>query len=368
MNRNAHPAIVASIARLKRRSMLVTFIRAELRWLFYAFLALAAVGAAWFALPILGLTAGRAPFPIFIASAAAVALATAGAILQSWFERPAPVTVAKAWDDNSGGKDRLASAVQIGEGTTPMSRALIDEAVQLSKRVEPARVFPVRVPREGWWLPAPIAMTVALTLLPGWLNAGPTPNPIVTEALHNEAANIKNFVSKEKTKELTPHRKEMLERLERLAMDLSNDKARKKEALAELSKLMDDLKKDKEEQEQKKLDLEKLLKNFQNNDKNRELSEEMNQGKYDDAANRIDKLLDELKEQKKKKMEQKAPQDDLAKIDEKMKKLQDVKAQLMKMLKVNMNIKNAKEVMDFLGDLEGALGELPDEEFVDGKP
>lgn len=368
MNQQAQTTLAASVARLRRRSIFVTFVRAELRWLFYTFLTLAIGAAIWNGLQMLGMTPRQNDLPLLTLTFAALGMATFAAALQTWLERPGSVTVAKAWDDSTGGKDRLATAIQLGEAQTPMGRALISEAVETTKRVEPARVFPVRVPREGWLLPLPIGVAIVLSFLPGWINAGPTPDPIVTEALHNQAANIKNFISKERAKEQTPQRKDLLERLDRLATDLSTDKTRKKEALAELAKLMDDMRKDDKEQEKKKLELEKMLKNFQTNDKNRDLTDELNQGKYDDAANRIEKMIDDLKEQIRKKKEEKANKDELDKLEDQLKKAQDVKAQLLKMLQVKLNMKNAKEVMEFLGALEGELGELPDEEIVDGKP
>jgi hypothetical protein len=358
-----------SVDRLRRRSLFVTFVQWAIRYLLYASIATATVVIIHSALSMAGVEAVKSkPLPYLWLGAGAVVLAAGCAAVTTILHAPGKIAVAKKWDDTTGGKDRLVSALQLKHSREPMVSALIEDARVVAANVDPAKAFPLRVPREAWWIALPLAVAIVISILPSLLQAGPIANPVVTEALHNEAARIRDFVAKEKRKDLTQDRREMLERVERLATDISNDKSRKKDALAELSKLMDDLRKDREDLEKKKLDLEKMLKSMQATDKNRELSKELQNGKFDDAANRIEKMIDELKESARKKREEKASKDEIEKLEDKVRELQDVKAKLLKMLKVNMNIRNNQELSEFLGDIEGELGELPDEEFVDGKP
>ena len=216
--------------------------------------------------------------------------------------------------------------------------------------------------------PAPLAVLLLVSLLPSRLRAAQPNNPHLTHTLASQVTQIKSYVSKEKGKELTQQRKEMLERLERLATDLTRDKIQKKDALAELAKLMEQMRKDKNEEEARKKELEKLLKSVQANDKNKDLTDELNKGNYDDAANKIEELIDKLKEESKRKQVDKSSEEEQKKLAEKMKALENIKANLMKLKLSKYNINNMTEVLDFLEGFEGELGDLPEEEVVDGVP
>jgi hypothetical protein len=160
----------------------------------------------------------------------------------------------------------------------------------------------------------------------------------------------------------------MLERLERLAADLTRDKMQKKDAMAELTKLMEQLRKDKNDEELKKKELEKLLKSLQANDKQKDLNDDLNHGNYDDAANKVQEMIDKQKEEIRKRKEEKAKPEELKPLDDRVKELENIKAQLMKLKLSKYNINNMSEVLEFLEGFEGELGDLPDEEIIDGEP
>jgi predicted transcriptional regulator len=367
MHPSNEQSIERSVERLRRRSFFVGFMREEAKFLFFGFAAAALASAAWVGISWWKTGSPSTP-PLIAFGAGAAAIATIVAFLCAAVRRPRTIDVAKAWDDFSGAKDRMSSAIELHASEGAMATILREDAARAAAGVEPRRVYPVRMPRVGLWIPVPLAIFVLCAFLPGWLRAETPRNPHFEHTVGSQANAIKNYVAKEKGKELTKQRKEMLERLERLASDLTRDNMKKKDALAEIAKLMEQMKKDKNEEEAKKKELEKLLKSLQVNDKTKNLNEDMNNGNYDDAAKKVDEMIEKQNEEIKKKREAGAKPEDLKNLEDKVKDLEKIKAQLMKLKLSKYNINNMTEVLDFLEDFEGELGDLPDEEIVDGEP
>lgn len=336
-------------------------------WMFAGACGGAALAAAWFLLPWLRAGALETPPVAWIAVGAAGA-GIAIAIARALALRPRRLEAAKAWDDRTGAKDRLSSALELGAAAGPMAEFLREDAAREAARVEPRRVYPLTLPRIGWFVPIPLCAIVLCGLLPGWLRAEIPVNPHLLRTVANQAAQIRDYVAKEKGKELTKERREMLERLEKLASDLTRDHLRKKDALAEIAKLLDQMRKDKQDEEQKRKELEKLLRSMQAHDKQKDLEEDLNRGNYDDAANKIEEMIEKQRDEIRKRKENAEKPEDLKPLDDRVKELEKIKAQLMKLRLSKYNIDNLSEILDFLEGFEGDLGDLPEEEVIDGEP
>ncbi|TAH37265.1 MAG: hypothetical protein EYC70_09835 [Planctomycetota bacterium] len=352
MSSSPRESILQGAARLRRRSARMHWFRYGLRALFYGLFGAAIL--AWMApeVPLWALAAGTLSFGAAVGAWCA------------WRRKPALLEAAKAGDDRVGDKDRLSSAVQLLGEDSPMVRALLADAAAGSHRVDPSEVYPMHVPREGWLLPLPLLACALALVLPGMLRADPRPNPELAAMAADQAAVLREFVARERQKEQTPRRKELLDQLERLAQELSREGLMKKDALSEIAKAMADLQR-KRDEEQRKLEMEQLIKSFQQNDRTRELAQEVNSGNYQDAANKVSELIEELKKEIQRKKAEGADPKLLEELEQKLRELEELKAKLLNLLNVNYDIGVMGEVLDFLGQVEGDLAALPDEEVVD---
>lgn len=347
--------ILRSVVCLRRRSLRVAFVRYAMKTAFYA--GLAAVPVVYFApsVPLWAVIGGV----ILIAAALGTVLARA--------HEASLALVAKQYDDHRGLKDRLSSSVELSAQPGEMAAALVAEAAAAAREADPRRLYPYRAPREGWLLPVPALLIALVVLLPALTSKPAAANDALVATLGGQLAQLKDFVATEKQRERTPRREQMVAEIERVIQELSRPNLKKKDALAELSKLMQEMRNDRKDQEEQKQKLEQLLRNFQQNDKNRDLENEINQGKYGEAADRIQQLIDDLQKQLEQKRKDKADPEELKKLEEKLRELKDLKAQLLKMLNLKFDLNVNAEVLDFLGQMEGDLAALPDEEITDIK-
>jgi hypothetical protein len=229
----------------------------------------------------------------------------------------------------------------------------------------------MKMPRECYLLPLPILLTLGFLLLPAWVTPADARAEVVRETLEAQAMRIADYVAYESSRSPSTGKRRVLARLEKLAAELTRKKISKKDAMAELAKLMKELDGEKEEERKKREELRRLIRNFQTNEKNRDLADSLNKGNYQDAANRVKRLLEELrrkaKKLAKKKHKTKAEFEELRKLREAVKKLEDVEARLVRLMNLQMDMNMRGEVIDFLKDVEGDLAELPEEEVEDQK-
>ena len=353
---SADVSLVLSLARrLRARATRLAFAQWSLRALFYG--ALIAAAALFFAPAV----------PLVAVAAVVVLLALALGALGAQLARPDLARAAKAGDDAAGLKDRLSSAIELAGEDGSMVRALAAEAAATSRTIEPARVYPWRTPREGWLMPLPLALVALAILLPSWRSAQAAAQPEVRSILDARVKQLNAFAAKQKERPLTPEGQKVLAEVEKIAAELSRNDLTKKDALEKIAQLAQSMQDEKKDLDEKKLDLEKLLKTAKKNDVSRDLAEEVNKGQYSDAAARLAELIDKQKEQIKKLKEPPVDQKKLDAAEEELQNLEELKAKLMKLLKVQFDIDVHSKVLEFLNAMEGELGELPDEKVLDAR-
>ena len=347
--------VLALARRLRARATGLAFAQWSLRALFYGALVLA---AALFFAP-------GAPLVALVAVLVLVAL-VAGTIA-ALHARPDLARAAKAGDDAAGLKDRLSSALELANEEGAMVRALVSEAAATSRTIEPKRVYPWRTPREGWLMPLPLCLVALAILLPTWRSAQAQSQPEVRSILDARVKQLNAFAAKQRERPLTPEGQKVLAEVEKIAAELSRNDLTKKDALEKIAELAASMQDEKKDLDEKKLDLEKLLKTAKKNDISRDLAEEVNKGNYSDAAARLAELIDKQKDQIKKLKEPPVDQKKLEAAEEELKNLEELKAKLMKLMKVHFDIDVHSKVLEFLDAMEGELGELPDEKVLDAR-
>ncbi|MGE0707753.1 MAG: hypothetical protein AB7N76_13425 [Planctomycetota bacterium] len=346
--------VLLALGRLRQRALLTAFTRALVRlgfWGLLLCLPLTQVPSHWVG-PALALACSC----IVIAAAL-------------WAEATLPrdLALAKRYDDHCGLKDRLTSALDMMGRDDPGAEALLADAARALETFHPEGALPFALPREGRLLPLPILLLAAALLLPGAARRAEARDPALLDALTSSAARLRAFVARQRDGEATPGRKERLERLDELAAELTKGTLEKKDALAKFTKLLDELKRDEERLELEEEQLRRKVKSFPGQ-KDQKLLDDVHRGDYQSAANRLKKLLEELKEQQRKLKEQgKAGLEKLKELEKKLKELEEVEAKLLKLMALRRDLAGNGEVMDFLKDVEGELGQLEDPEIVEGE-
>lgn len=335
-----------TLARLRHRALGVRLARESMR----AFFWLAFAGAVVVLLaPEIGILA---------VLAGVLGLAFTAALVRVLAAPPSNLGLAKSADDQAGLVDRISSAVELSGAEEPMARALFDDAAQAAAKVEPARVFPWRTPREGWLLPIPLALGALAAFVPGWLSAAPESNPAVEEVLAERTRELSDFVARERGKTISPRREKILKELEELKQTLARKDVDKKDALADLAKMMDELEKERREGEQEKLEIEKLLKEIPAGDKTQAIAQEVEQGDFQQALNKLDELIEELQKKLDEMKKNGADPEELKKLAEELAKLQELKARLLQLKNLRLDLGMLGEALDFLGDFEGELADI----------
>jgi hypothetical protein len=344
--------ILAGIARLRGRWWRVNLIRNAVQALFYLLL----VGA-------LVLLVFRQLDPGALALPLLGAAILAGAA-SSWLKRPSEAFLAKAFDDSAGLKDRVSSTVELmgqaGTSADPMVEALTEEAAAAADRVEPSTVYPFAMPREGWWLPVPALLVLAVVLLQGLTNADPKPDPAFEQSLEQRLNQLDELLSQEHNKSLTPRQRETLEELLQLKAELDNKENDRKDTMAEVAKVLENLQKARDKEQEKELELKKLLKGLQEKAGQKDLAEFMMKGDYQSALNKLQEKIDELREQLKKMKEEGASPEEIKQLEELLADLEEIEAKMMELLQLNLDLSMMGEAIDFLADWDGELGDLAD--------
>lgn len=338
--------ILESLDRLRLRWMQVRSVSLGLQVLFYLLLAGAALLLAFPQLPALKLVLGL--------GVAAAGLGAAWA----WIHRPDAAALAKDYDDSAGLKDRLSSSVELmaGEERTPMVDALLEDAAVATTKVQPAQVYGFALPREGRWLPVPAMMMLGVLFLNGSMGANPKVDPALESSLQAGIETIDELLSPQDSQELTKREKELMDQLKELKAKLSERGVEKKDAMAEVSKLLDQLEREEQAAQEKERKLKELLAGLK--EENKELSEEMQQGDWQDALNKLKEKMKELEEELAKKKKEGASKEELEKLEEQLAKLREIEAQYMKLLQMNMDLDMLGHTIDFLKAFEGDLADL----------
>jgi hypothetical protein len=127
-------------------------------------------GAFWggfVAVVVLALKGALGPWALPLAGGVLVAGALAGG-LWGGLKRTPPADAARLADRAWGLEDRVATAIDWAQrpDRTPLVEALIADTLRRIERLEPRRAARRVIPRDGRWLPVPLALAVVLALAP----------------------------------------------------------------------------------------------------------------------------------------------------------------------------------------------------------
>jgi hypothetical protein len=347
MTDRTQTTILESIGKLRRRWLQVRFVRHALQSLFYLLLVAALVLLVFPELGVGALALGLA--------VAAVASGAVAAIVQ----RPTPAAIAKAYDDAAGLKDHLSSSVELLGDPNPMAQALVQDAAGATGKVAAKVVYPYHMPREGWWLPVPALLIVAVLALQGLTHADPQPTlEELMPALAERVAELESILrpAKEEGRELSAKEQELLAELEQLRVTLGRKKLDKKDAMAEVSKLLDMFEQERELEKEKELQLKKAIKGL--GEKNKELADQINQGDYQDALTKLREKMEELRKEIEEKKREGATPEELEALEEMLRELEEIEAALMQLLQIDGDLQMMDGAIEFLENFEGDLADL----------
>lgn len=344
----AHADVVREgLARLRARWTKVHGTRLALQVLFYALLAGAAVAFVFPELPLATLVAALL--------GASVVVGLVGGLVG----RPDTTTLAKEYDDRAGLRDRVSSAVELEHATGPMVEALREDARAAALRLVPATVVPMRVPREGYWLPVPAFVFAGAVFLGGLLDAMPPRDQNLQQTLEERLAQLEDLISDERGKRESERRKELIEELEKLMVKLRPEETQKKDALEEVAKLREQMEQQREQDQEKERELKEKLDELTPGQKDPKLEQAIKSGDYAEAMKRLKELQEEL-EKKLEENKKELTEQELKELEELLKKLQEIEAKLMKLLQIQLDLAMLGDVLDFLGDFDGELADLED--------
>ncbi len=205
---------------------------------------------------------------------------------------------ARALDRAAGAEDRFASAVDL-EGKAPNAswRLVREDAVSRVSGTHASQAIPFRAPRSLRWLPVPIVLIIAtLWLAPGSAVIADTPAPDVSleqwaqfeEFLRDEIKKLPEPKS-EDTKEVTAG-------MERLASLLAQQ-PEKKLALAQLAKLRTDVDRRRTQLSRTERPPRQAANAMKREGALSKFTASMRQGDYKRAAENLEKLAQQLREQ-----------------------------------------------------------------------
>ncbi|MFT7679841.1 MAG: hypothetical protein ACI8QC_003846 [Planctomycetota bacterium] len=337
--------ILESLDKLRLRWMQTRFVSVGLQALFYLLLAGAAVLLAFPGTPMTSLAMA------LLGTAALVGALTV------WFTRPSAAALAKDYDDSAGLKDRISSSVELMDGpSSPMVEALVEDAAIATARVAPAQVYAYSMPREGRWLPLPLLMLLGVVFLSGPGSADQAVEAALEAKLAAGVEAIEDILSEEQNEKLSEREKEMLEQLRELKAKLSERGMEKKDAMAEVAKLLDQLEREEEAAKEGEKKLKELLAGLK--EENKDISEEMEKGDWQDALNKLREKMKELEDEIEKKKKEGASEEELEELEQELAKMKEIEAKFMKFMNLKMDAAMLGHTMDFLEAFEGDLADL----------
>jgi hypothetical protein len=345
---SSRDTILAGIARLRERWWRVYVLRHALQALFYLLLISAL---------LLLVFKDLAPATLAVPLVGAAFLAGLGA---AFLGRPSEAGLAKAFDDNAGLKDRVSSTIELMGREDPMVEALAEQAADAARSLEPKRVYPYSVPREGYWLPVPALLVAAVVFLPGLGNTRPTEDFALAASLEQRIAQLEEFLSEERDSELSPKQQELLEELQQLKAELDDKQQDRKDTMAEVAKVLENLQKARDEEEQKELELKKLLKGMQDKAGRKDLAEMLMNGEYSDALKKLKEELGKLAEELEKLEKEGASPEELKQLEAMLAEMKEMEAKMLELMQLDMDLEMMGEAIDFLAHWDGELGDLAD--------
>lgn len=302
-------------------------------------------------------------FPAWPRATVVLALAGFGLVatlVAALVARPSDERLAKDFDDATGGADRVTSAVLLREGSTGMVAALHQDAARATEDLRPESVYPLRLPREGRWLPVPALLALAALLVPGFFATPAAGDPAFEQSAADRLAQLEELLSREQRREPTRVRKDLLEELERLRAELDGQKPDRKDTMAEVAKLLDELQSEREAEAKRREELKKLVQGMQDQAGKSSLAQMMDEARFEDALHKLQEDIEDLEKQLEELKKKGATPEELAELEEQLKKLKEIEAKLKQLLQVDLDLSLMGEAIDFLADWDGELGDLAD--------
>lgn len=112
-----------------------------------------------------------------------------------------------------------------------------------------------------------------------------------------------------------------------------------------------------QEKQKKLLDEKELLKKLLQNEQTKDLAEQVENGDYDEAARKLKQLEKDLEKKLKDPKKPLSPEE-REKLEREIKKMKELQAKLIRMRNLKLNIQQSAQVLDFLADFEGEIGEI----------
>jgi hypothetical protein len=179
--------------------------------------------------------------------APAFLFAAAGGALWGWNRKISAMDAARLADQRLGLKERLSSGLEIAEGRceSPLAPALIEDAARHGALLQPAEVFPWRLPREGRWLALAAVLLAGVFVLPELPFFQSPREQAERAALRREGRRIESIAREvEKRKELgrAEVSRRVAENMRRLGIQMQRGQVDKKRAMLASNRLTNELK------------------------------------------------------------------------------------------------------------------------------
>jgi hypothetical protein len=189
---------------------------------------------------------------VYVWAGGLVAIAAAAGLLWGLLFRITPAQAAALTDKRLELRERLSSGMCfIGRpGREALIPELMTDAGDAAEAIEPARVYPYRLPRDARYLCAAGAAFAALAFLPQMNIFMSTGEVAVRESMKQQAKAIEKVakqLAREADRKDLEGTKELAEKATRLAQELERARLSKKQALLKTQKLTEEIRRKQEE-------------------------------------------------------------------------------------------------------------------------
>ncbi|MCC7479878.1 hypothetical protein IT575_15670 [bacterium] len=231
--------------------------------------------------------------------AVAIGFTVRGALLKI-----TPLAVANDIDVSLGLRERVSSAIALGEGVPakdPFVKALLKDAAKTVEKAQLRRVYPWRMPR-AWLLALPALLIAAgLSFVPQLNWFVKHSDRAEAKLIQTEGQKLKQLAKQaleEAKKKQDPVLEQQAKEIKRVGEKLDQQQVKKKEALKELQKLEDKLREQQQSlvpQAEQALSKE-LGKQLKEMKTTQELGQKLSEGNLEEFVNQLGQLMNNLEQ------------------------------------------------------------------------
>ena len=280
-----------------------------------------------------------------------------------------PVAVAKRYDDAVGTKDLLSSSLELdaaSQANEPLGGAFVaavrEDAARATGQKTGAELYPSKVPAELKWAVVPALVCLLGMWFTRELPKPPPPpkNEKLVAAIEDGARWLEKLLDKYSgmNVSLPGVDEQLLKSAENMLQELREEDFDKRRTLSSLAKLASQLDTKRRELEARRVELQKRASKLARGQDAKQARQDMDAGRYGEAARKIKKKLAELEEELKKKLSQKAAKVEIEKLKKRIADLKELLAQLEELDSLSRGIGELAETLENLERFEGRLGEL----------